>query len=118
MPKIGFAGIACSTFNVFIFRFDLATTMRVSNALRFAVSSSRAGATWGHLARPFYVNGLVIQELTHTQAKPFPNAHLRVWNMAGRFRKEVIPWILAGLPYAYFYYDMEKQDYRESWYLF
>merc|ERR1711881_464696 len=93
------------------YRFDWKSIMRVSNALRFAMTAGRQGTPWGHMARPFYVNGLITQELTHTAAKPFPNSTDRFWNICGRFRKEVIPWILAGIPYAYFYYDMEAQDY-------
>merc|ERR1712151_810924 len=79
---------------------------------KMRVSALRQGMIWGRMARPYYINGLVRQELTHTQAESFPNLADRFWNICRRFRKETPYWIVGGLPYVYFYYDMEEQDYH------
>merc|ERR1711899_151625 len=82
----------------------------MSGALR--LSLARNGLKWGHMARPYYINGLVKQELTHTQAESFPNLVDRFWNLNRRFRREAPYWILGSLPFIYCYIDMEEQDYN------
>merc|ERR1711879_585379 len=87
-----------------------------SNLQRFTVtmrtSALRYGLHWGKMARPYYINGLIKQELTHTQAESFPNLANRFWNINRRFRKEAPYWVLGALPFIYCYVDMEEQDYH------
>lgn len=71
----------------------------MSGALRFSVL--RNGLKWGHQARPYFINGLIKQELTHTQAESFPNLADRFWNLSRRFRKEAPYWVLGSLPFIY-----------------
>merc|ERR1712110_64593 len=89
------------------FRFN---KRKMSGALR--LSLARNGLHWGKMARPYYINGLIKQELTHTQAESFPNLADLFWNINRRFRKEAPYWILGALPFIYCYVDMEEQDYH------
>merc|ERR1711980_45057 len=76
-------------------------TYRDSHKKNMRSSIVRSGLKWGHMARPYYINGLVKQELTHTQAESFPNLVDRFWNLNRRFRREAPYWILGSLPFIY-----------------
>merc|ERR1711941_85591 len=78
----------------------------------FTYTALRFSIPWGKNARPYYVNGLIRQELTHTQAKIFPDPVGRAANLWRRIRKESPAVILAGAPFYFLFTYMEELDYH------
>ena len=72
----------------------------------------RNGGKWGHQARPYFCNGLIYQELTHTQAKLFPNPMAKMSSRWNHEKPNLTCLAFAGAIYGYIAYYMEDIDYH------